>query len=176
MQQSWLDSPERRADTWPQSQHITWEFAGNKASGGQDFTVEWFDGLMYPSDEYQELAKAAGFKSFTAEGAMVIGEEGAMIVGNGSAPRFSPSAKFKGLARPKAVKRNHYHHFVDACLGGEKTESFFEQTGPMTESILLGTVATRMPNTKLEWDAKNMDITNLPEAKKFVDRTYRKGW
>lgn len=30
---------------------------------------------------------------------------------------------------------------VDACLGGEKTESHFAQTGPMTEAILLGTIA-----------------------------------
>ena len=99
-----------------------------------------------------------------------------MIVPNASAPRFGPHAKFKGLARPKPVKRNHYHHFVDACLGGEKTESFFEQTGPMTESILLGTVATRIPNTKLEWDAEKMEITNVPEARKYLSRTYRKGW
>jgi len=176
VQKSWLDSPERRADTWPQSQYITWTFDGNKASGGKDFTVEWFDGLMYPSEEYQVLAKAAGFKSFPAEGAMVIGEKGAIIVPNAAGPLFSPSAKFKGIARPKPVKRNHYHHFVDACLGGEKTESFFEQTGPMTESILLGTVAARIPNTKLQWDAEKMDITNVPEARKYLSRAYRTGW
>jgi predicted dehydrogenase len=176
VQQSWLDSPERRADTWPQSQHITWMFDGNKASGGKDFTVEWFDGLMFPSEEYQVLAKAAGYKSFPAEGAMVIGEEGAMIVPNASGPTFSPRDKFKGIARPKPVKRNHYHHFVDDCLGGEKTESFFEQTWPMTDSILLGTVAARIPNTKLEWDAEKMEITNVPEARKYLSRTYRKGW
>jgi len=176
VQQSWFDSAERMADTWPQSAHVTWTFDGNKASGGKDFTVEWFDGLMFPSEQYNELGRAAGYRPFPAEGAMVIGEEGCMFVGNGETPRFSPSAKFKTLAKPKAVQRNHYHHFVDACLGGEKTESFFEQTGPMTESILLGSVAIRVPNTQLEWDAKNMDITNVPEARKYLDRTYRKGW
>jgi hypothetical protein len=107
---------------------------------------------------------------------MVIGEEGAMIVPNGSGPLFTPRAKFKGLARPEVFKRDHYHHFVDACLGGEKTESFFQQTGPMTESILLGTVAARIPNTKLEWDAEKMEITNVPEARKYLSRTYRTGW
>ena len=45
--------------------------------------------------------------------------------------------KFKDLARPKLPPRNHWHHFVDACLGGEMTESHFGQTGPMTEAILL---------------------------------------
>ncbi len=176
VQQSWLDSPERMADTWPQSQHITWTFDGNKASGGKDFTVEWFDGLMNPSEEYQVMARAAGLSAFPAEGAMVIGEEGAMIVPNAGGPLFSPSAKFREIARPKPVKRNHYHHFVDACLGGEKTESFFEQTGPMTESILLGTVAARLPNTMLEWDAGAMKITNVKEANRYLGRTYRTGW
>jgi hypothetical protein len=99
-----------------------------------------------------------------------------MIVPNASGPLFSPRDKFKGLARPTAVKRNHYHHFVDACLGGEKTESFFEQTGPMTETILLGSVAIRVPDTKLEWDAEKMDITNVAEARKYLSRTYRKDW
>ena len=101
---------------------------------------------------------------------------GAMMVTNAAGPRFSPPEKFRGIAKPKPVKRNHYHHFVDACLGGEKTESFFEQTGPMTESILLGTVAARVPNTKLDWDAKNLRAPNCPEADKYIRKTYRKGW
>src|SRR5262249_16144824 len=30
VQQSWKDSPERRADTWPQGDHISWTFPGNQ--------------------------------------------------------------------------------------------------------------------------------------------------
>jgi hypothetical protein len=39
-------------------------------------------------------------------------------------------------------------------LGHEKTESHFAQTGPMTEAILLGTIAIRQAGTTLDWDAK----------------------
>jgi hypothetical protein len=46
----------------------------------------------------------------------------------------------------------------------------------MTEAILLGTVATRVPDTELKWDATRMRITNSPEATKLLSRTYRKGW
>ena len=176
VQESWRDSPTRRADTWPQSLHVTWTFDGNKASGGQDFTVEWYDGLMFPPAEAQEIAKAAGFANFPFESSMVVGEEGSMILPNGSTPRFSPKEKFKTISRPKVPRRNHYHHFVDACLGGEKTESFFEQTAPMTETILLGTVAARMPDTELKWDAKEMKVTNVAAANQYVGRNYRKGW
>ena len=78
---------------------------------------------------------------------------------------------------PKKLKeRNHYHHFVDACLGGEKTESHFAQSGPMTETVLLGTVAIRYPDQLLEWDAKNLKFPNYPAANKLLKRNYRKGW
>lgn len=107
---------------------------------------------------------------------MVVGEEGSMILPNASGPRFSPAGKFETLPRPNVAARNHYHHFVDACLGGEKTESHFEQTAPMTETILLGTVATRVPNTELTWDAKAMKFTGNELANQYLSRTYRKGW
>jgi hypothetical protein len=62
------------------------------------------------------------------------------------------------------------------CLGGEGAESHFAQTGPMTEAILLGTVAIRVPDTILEWDYQKLRFTNNPEANKFLSRHYRKGW
>jgi hypothetical protein len=46
----------------------------------------------------------------------------------------------------------------------------------MTEAILLGTVAIRVPGQKLEWDSVNMKFLNYPEAEKFLRRNYRKGW
>ena len=84
--------------------------------------------------------------------------------------------KYKDYETPKFDDRNHYHHFVDACLGGEKTESYFSQSGPMTEAILLGTVAIRVPDTVLEWDAVNMRFPKNREANKYLQRVYRKGW
>ena len=45
----------------------------------------------------------------------------------------------------------------------------------MTEAMLLGLVALRT-GKKIEWDAKKMRVTNLPEANKLVRREYRKGW
>ena len=65
---------------------------------------------------------------------------------------------------------------MDACLGGEKTESHFMQTGPMTVAIMLGNYAVRIPDTELQWDAAGMKVTNVPEANKLIGRTYRKGW
>jgi hypothetical protein len=46
----------------------------------------------------------------------------------------------------------------------------------MTEVILLGTVAVRVPGEVIEWDAASMTIPNSVAANKLLRRTYRAGW
>jgi predicted dehydrogenase len=176
VQESWKNDRARRADVWPQSDHITWVFPGNEKSGKKAFTVEWFDGLIYPPADVQAMAKEAGFNEYPAESAMVIGTDGAMLLPHTSGPVLLPKGKFEGRAKPKLPARNHYHHFLDACLGGEMCESHFVQTGPMAETIILGTVAIRVPDTVLKWDAKSLKVTNSEAANKLLRRSYRKGW
>jgi len=176
VQESWKISSARRADVWPQSDHITWIFPGNEKSGGKDFTVEWFDGLIYPPEDVQAMAKEAGFSEYPAESSMIIGTEGALLLPHTGGPVLLPKTKFKDFERPKVAGGNHYHDFLDACLGGAMCASHFEQTGPMTETILLGTVAIRVPDTLLTWDPVNMRVTSSEAANRLLRRTYRKGW
>lgn len=173
VQQSWQDSPARRKDTWPQSNHITWMFPGNDQTESSVLPVEWFDGEFYPPEEVRALFPG---EKYPEEAAMLIGTEGALLIPHQAMPVLLPESKFTAYTYPELEERNHYHHFVDACLGGPKTESHFAQTGPMTEAILLGTVAIRVPGEVLEWDAVNMKFPNQPEADKYIRRTYRKGW
>ena len=51
----------------------------------------------------------------------------------------------------------------------------FDYAGPMTETILLGNVAL-LTGRKIEWDAANMQVTNVPEANQYIRRQYREGW
>jgi predicted dehydrogenase len=172
VQESWKNSPARRGDTWPQGDHITWVFPGNEYTDG-DLIVEWFDGAFFPPDDVQKMAE---IEHYPAESAMIIGTDGAILLPHTGGPQLLPRAKYKDVQRPQLPPRNHYHHFVDAILGKEKNESHFAQTGPMTEAILLGTVAIRQPGTVLQWDSANMKFPNAPEAEKFLRRTYRAGW
>ena len=173
VQKSWQDSPERRADTWPQGDHITWTFPGNKFTDSKELTLEWFDGVMYPPDDIRALYSV---EKYPAESAMLIGTEGALLIPHGGTPVLLPESKFQGKTLKQLESRNHYHHFVDACLGGEKTESHFAQSGPMTEAILLGTVAIRVPGQLLKWDSENMKFPNHSDAERYLSRVYRKGW
>jgi predicted dehydrogenase len=173
VQASWKNSTERKNDTWPQSNHITWMFPGNALTESDDLPLEWFDGEFYPPQEVMDLFPG---KSYPAESAMLVGTEGALLIVHGGGLALLPQEKFVDYNMPSFEERNHYHHFVDACLGGKKTESHFAQTGPMTEAILLGTVAIQLPDKILEWDAKNLKFPNYPEAEKFLRRKYRDGW
>ena len=175
VQSSWLESPARRGDTWPQGDHITWTFPGNEHIDGKELVLEWFDGAYYPPEHIRRLY-SQDLKDYPPESSILIGTEGQLLIPHGSLPQLLPEDKFKDVKRPNLPPRNHYHHFVDACLGGEPTESHFTQTGPMTEAILLGTVAIRAPDQKLEWDATRLRFNNHPDANHFLARTYREGW
>lgn len=173
VQQSWKESPERRADTWAQSNHITWQFPGTELTESDTLPIEWFDGEFYPPKEIQDLYPG---EKYPPESAMLVGSEGAMLIVHGGSTALLPQEKFEKYKAPEFEERNHYHHFVDACRGGENTESHFAQSGPMTEAILLGTVAIRVPDKLLEWDSQKLNFPNFPDANKFLSRTYRDGW
>lgn len=173
VQQSWKNSAKRRADTWPQANHITWQFPANEHTVTEGLILEWFDGAFYPPEEIRSLYS---IEKYPAESAMVIGTEGALLIPHGGTPVLLPQEKFKQHPLPQIEEQNHYHNFVNACLGGPKTQSHFAQTGPMTEAIILGTIALRVPDTLLQWEPINMKFSNHPEAEKYLKRTYRKGW
>jgi hypothetical protein len=107
---------------------------------------------------------------------MLIGTEGALLIPHTKMPVLLPQSKFAGVKEPALENRDHYHHFADACLGKTKTESHFEQSGPMAEAIILGTVALNEPGKLLEWNHKKMKFSNLKEANKHLSRKYREGW
>jgi hypothetical protein len=107
---------------------------------------------------------------------MLVGTEGALLIPHGGMPVLLPQSKFGNYKTPALEPGNHYLNFVVACLGGPMTESHFAQTGPMTEAILLGTVAIRNPDILLKWDSVNMKFPDYPDADKYLSRVYRKDW
>ncbi len=163
----------RQKENWPLNDHVTWTFDGGPLVDGDEMVIEWFDGESVPPKDIQALDPSGKFPS---EGTLVVGTEGAILQRTGGAPMLLPREKFQARPKPDLPPRDHYAHFVDACLGGERTESHLAQTGPMTEAILLASIALRLPGQRLEWDAAGMRIPNFPEAERFLRRTYRDGW
>ena len=71
---------------------------------------------------------------------------------------------------------NHYLQWTDAIRGEGKTTAHFGYSGPLTETVLLGTIASRVPNTVLQWDAAGLKFSNSDAANNYVRAEYRKGW
>ena len=71
---------------------------------------------------------------------------------------------------------NHYQQWIDTIRGEDKTTSDFAYAGPLTETVLLGTVACRFPGETLEWDPDSLKFNNHSEASELVKQPYRKGW
>ena len=69
----------------------------------------------------------------------------------------------------------HCHDWVRACKGGAPACSRFGIAGKYTEWLLLGSVAVHFEG-KLLWDPAKGEISNNPEANKWVKPVFRKGW
>ena len=85
-------------------------------------------------------------------------------------------AKFADYTLPEREQGHHWSEWAEACLNGGKPGARFDYAGPLTESVLLGSVAVRFPQTTLQWNAAKLQFDNERSANQFVRRTYRPGW
>lgn len=82
------------------------------------------------------------------------------------------------LGRPQTMPsvRGHMPEWLDACRGGPRPLSNFDDSGPLMELLLLGNVATMFP-VVLEYDPRAGRIVNHNEANAaLARRPIREGW
>ncbi|MDB5386178.1 MAG: putative dehydrogenase, partial [Planctomycetaceae bacterium] len=87
-----------------------------------------------------------------------------------------PEEKFADFKIPIVKARDHYVSWADACRGEDKTTSHFDYSAPLTETVLLGTIAIRLPGTPLAWNAEKLEIAGSPHAAALLTKSYREGW
>lgn len=167
-------APALNQEVWPKWSTVEYVFPGTKYTAGESVKVTWYDGEgTTPPRELLPLP--ADFKLPTA-GSVLIGEAGVLVIPHVAMPKLFPEEKFADYKMPELPKRDHYISFADACRGEDKTTSLFSYSGPLTEAVLLGTVAIRFPEETLKWDAANLRVVNLAEANDYLTKPYRKGW
>jgi len=66
-------------------------------------------------------------------------------------------------------------NWVAAAKGAASSSCPFEYAARLTEVMLLGVVALRA-GKKIDYDAANMRITNVPAANDYLQRQPRQGW
>ena len=157
---------------WALNGKVIYHFAGTSRSASDKLQLTWYDGTAKLPEDVVALLEG---DDLPYNGSLFIGTEGVMMLPHFSRPMLYPDAKFASFEFPELREIDHWSEFIAACQGKGRTSADFHYAGPLTEAILLGGVASRFPQTTLEWNAQELKF-NLSEANQFVRREYRKGW
>ena len=160
--------------SFPRASMIRFEFP---ARGDMPpVSLYWYDGGLRPPKP-RELELDG--KDMPREGLLFVGDKGKILAGfSGDNPRIIPEKKMQAYRKPpERLPRpiGEMEQWIRACKGGKPSDASFEKVYPFAQTVCLGTIALRV-NRKLKWDAKNLHITNAPEANDLIRRKYRKGW
>jgi predicted dehydrogenase len=158
----------------PLSAIVTFQFPSRESLPPVKLT--WYEGTRPPRP-----ADLEDGRNVPAEGgAFFKGSRGTLMCGvYGEGARIIPEAKMKeARLPPKTLPRVHGSHeqdWVRACKTGQAAGADFAYSGPLTETCLLGNIAKRV-DARIVWDAEKLQVTNLPDANKYVRTERRKGW
>ncbi|MCF7709481.1 MAG: Gfo/Idh/MocA family oxidoreductase [Verrucomicrobia bacterium] len=162
-------------ESYPAWQIITFEFA---AKGDQPpMKVFWYDGGKKPPKQ----ADLGDEMDLEDNGICFVGDKGTMVCGGWSGPpRLFPAERRSEFQLPaKTIPRSPGHRleWIQACKtkNPSHAKAGFDYSGPFTEALLVGNLATRLQK-RIEWDAAAMRAKNLPEADKLIRKSYRKGF
>ncbi len=161
-------------ETHPLSAIVTFKFP--EREGLPPVKLTWYEGTRPPRPPELE----DGHDMPEQGGVVFKGSKGILMCGvYGDSPRLIPETAMQAFQRPaKTLPRTKLSHEMDwvvAAKAGVQPGAHFGYSGPLTETCLLGNIAKRV-DSRIEWDAVNQKITNLPAANKYVRTEYRKGW
>lgn len=160
----------------PQSSMVTYQFPARGNMPALKWT--WYDGGLQPIPP----ADFEPDRALPDNGTLIIGSKATVLADTyyGSV-RITPEKKMRELAPslpPRTIPRiegGHFAEWIRACKGGPAAGSNFEYSTRLTEVVLLSNVAIRA-GRRIEWDAANLKITNLPAANQYVSKQYRPGF
>ena len=140
----------------------------------------WYDGGMKPPlpDELWAMNE-----ELPAEGFMFVGEKGKILSGfYVDNPRlFSKKKPEVKAAIPGGQAYGHDKMinaltlFADSCKAGKQYPGSFIEAEALTEAVNLYAASLRSGKL-LKYDAASRQVTNVPEANKYLMRDYRNGW
>jgi predicted dehydrogenase len=172
-------------ETYPAWARVTFEFP---ARGDMPaLKLVWHEGrkdgvLVHPPQEVLKKVLKEGEK-LSGSGSIMIGDKGITYSPDdyGGTIRYfpeKPKAPEPTLPRNGGGDPGMKKEWAEAIKANKPqiAMSNFDYAAMLTETILLGNVAMRVADKKLEWDGPNLKFTNAPEANKFLHREYRKGW
>jgi predicted dehydrogenase len=174
------EGPAPDAWNWSVNARIRYVFPGSALTAGATLPLTWYDGAERPP---REVLAAIGGEPGDGnpparfeQGSAVVGTRGILHIPHIDRPRLHPEKDFAGHVLPEARDVHHWTQWAEACRTGATPSANFDYAGPLSETVLLGCVALRFPETTLRWDSAALAFGNLDAANAFVRRSYRRGW
>lgn len=169
--------PEVHPDGAPASLRVRWDFPARKA-GGSPVRLWWYDGGERPA-ALAGIKASDGSPLAWGDGQLFVGESG-MVISDYSNHRLIRDGVVTDAAAPaRSIPDSIGHHaeWLNACRDGDPrgTTCHFGYSGPLTETVLLGTVAFRAGEA-LDWDALGLAVTNSRGGQALINKRYREGW
>lgn len=160
--------------SYPRASLIHWEFP---ARGDlPPVALHWYDGGLRPPTPSELVADG---EDLADEGLLLVGDRGKILADfSGGNPRLIPAVRMREFEPPPQTlprPAEELDQWIRACQGGAASDASFENVYPFAETILLGTIALRVPK-RLRWDSEKMEFIGNPEASALMKRAYREGW
>jgi len=162
----------------PTSSIVTYQFPKRGKKPPVKFV--WYDGKKNGEQHFPPADVVDG-EDISKYGAVLVGSKGKLYFNRGNTKWL---IKANGVMAdvthiPKSIPRvkNEDYEWQEAIRNNDPDQplSNFKRSGPFSEVVLLGNVAIRA-GKKIEWDSKNLRVTNAPEANAYIKREYRDGW
>lgn len=130
--------------------------------------LTWYQGGYMPEGAQMYMKSSA---------VLFEGDKGRLLADYNSHNLFLDDGS-QGKIPPPTIPSSIGHHaeWIAACKSRGPTTCNFDYSGALAETVLLGNVAYRAGQTRLEWDAEKLVATNCPDAAQYVRPEYRKGW
>ncbi len=156
---------------------VTWQFGarGNKAP----VTMKWYEGIKTP-----ELRPEWKLKKLPSTGMIMVGDKMSLYTGGRpNDPRllmsepdwqdFLKNAPEKTI--PRVGEEQPVQEWIDAIKADTLPGSNFDYSASLTEMAMVGVLGQRFGG-HLDYDAKNMKVTNRPDLDVYIKEPVRKGW
>lgn len=159
------EGPEWHIDGTPAWLHATWEHPA--ARRRPKVAVHWWDGGRRP-----ELARE-GWNDCH----IWVGEKGRIYSTYGSHEVVldDPAAVYEAPKPSIEASKGHYVEWIEALQGGPRPSCEFDYSGPLTEAVLLATVAYRAGG-RIELDPKTGAVSGADGAEALLSKSYRAGF
>ena len=142
--------------------------------------LHWYEGGLRP-----EIRPEWGVDELPGSGMIMVGSKKSLGTGGRpNKPRLMGSdeewIEFSKVIPKKTIPRvdeeNPQAEFIKAIKGeGAKPGSSFDYSARLTEMASVGVMSQRF-DTRIEYDAKNMKVTNHPDFNQYIKEPVREGW